>query len=63
MKRYEKPTLIEFCADESAYESILPSFGAVTGAAHMLAKSAAKAAVHERSQKVLQDDRQGSTDV
>lgn len=54
MKVYKTPKLVIVSECNKEFESILPSVGAVTGAMHMVARSAAKAAVQEPRCKSLQ---------
>lgn len=57
MKKYIKPSVFEICEAKSM-DSAFPSVGAVTGAASMLARSAAKSSAQEKPCKPLQSNEQ-----
>lgn len=54
MKTYTQPRLLDVCAVRTT-DSFFPSVGAVTGAASMLARSAAKSSAQEKPCKKLQN--------
>lgn len=62
MKAYTTPKLLSICECAKTTESILPSIGAVTGAASMLARSAAKSSAREKTysrlQKITENEKQ-----
>lgn len=54
MKAYTAPKLLSICEYSKTTESILPSIGALSGAASMLARSAAKSSAREKTYSRLQ---------